>query len=222
MAKTSYLGANIAVSTDTFREWIERTNQLIYDSGTILVTVGAVATPNSTNHTTTSGNGYVNGIFSANTLAVTQTLRGGTVDTAASMNVGSNVMPTANLTLDVGSATYAFGNAYFNNVRAFGDLEASYSSDLNLKTDLKSLENALEVVENINGYMFEWKTDDHKNGTIDLGVIAQEVEKELPFLVSTNGNGHLSVKYQSLIPLLIEAIKQLNKKVKDLEEKDAT
>ena len=98
MAKTSYLGANIAVSTDTFREWVERTNQLVYDSGTIIVTVGAVATPNSTNHTITSGNGYVNGTFSANTLAVTQTLRGGTVDTAASMNVGSNVMPTSNVT----------------------------------------------------------------------------------------------------------------------------
>ena len=112
MAKTSYLGANIAVSTDTFREWVERTNQLVYDSGTIIVTVGAVATPNSTNHTITSGNGYVNGTFSANTLAVTQTLRGGTVDTAASMNVGSNVMPTSNVSLDFGSDNYAWGNGF--------------------------------------------------------------------------------------------------------------
>ena len=46
MAKTSYLGANIAVSTDTFREWVERTNQLVYDQGTIVVHVGAVASPN--------------------------------------------------------------------------------------------------------------------------------------------------------------------------------
>ena len=221
MAKTSYLGANIAVSTDTFREWVERTNQLVYDSGTIIVTVGAVATPNSTNHTITSGNGYVNGTFSANTLAVTQTLRGGTVDTAASMNVGSNVMPTSNVSLDFGSDNYAWGNGYFNNIRSFGDVEASYSSDINLKTDLKVLQNALEVVENINGYMFTWNTDDSKNGTIDLGVIAQEIQEELPFLVSTNGNGHLAVKYQSLIPLLVEAVKQLSQRVKDLEEKDA-
>ena len=105
MAKTSYLGANIAVSTDTFREWVERTNQLVYDQGTIVVHVGAVASPNSTNHTITSGNGYVNGTFSANTLAVTQTLRGGTVDTAATLNVASNVMPTSNTSMELGNTT---------------------------------------------------------------------------------------------------------------------
>ena len=82
------------------------------------------------------------------------------------------------------------------------------------------MSNALEVVENINGYMFKWNTDDEKNGLTDLGVIAQEVEKELPFLVSTNGNGNLAVKYQSLIPLLIEAVKELSNKVKELEEKE--
>ena len=84
------------------------------------------------------------------------------------------------------------------------------------------MQNALEVVQNLNGYMFTWNTDDHKNGTTDLGVVAQEVEKELPFLVSENGNGALSVKYQSLIPLLIEAVKELSTRVKDLEDQHAT
>ena len=220
MAKTSYLGANIAVSTDTFREWVERTNQLVYDQGTIVVHVGAVASPNSSNHTITSGNGYVNGTFSANTLAVTQTLRGGTVDTAATLNVASNVMPTSNVSMELGNTTMMWGNGYFKNVISAGDIEASYSSDKNLKTDLNKMENALEVIENINGYMFKWDTDDEKNGLTDLGVIAQEVQKELPFLVTTNGNGNLAVKYQSLIPLLIEAIKELSNKVKELEEKE--
>ena len=59
-----------------------------------------------------------------------------------------------------------------------------------------------------------------KEGEVQTGVIAQEVEKELPFLVSTNGNGNLAVKYQSLIPLLIEAVKELSNKVKELEEKE--
>lgn len=164
MAKTSYLGANIAVSTDTFREWVERTNQLVYDQGTIVVHVGAVASPNSSNHTITSGNGYVNGTFSANTLAVTQTLRGGTVDTAATLNVASNVMPTSNVSMELGNTTMMWGNGYFKNVISAGDIEASYSSDKNLKTDLNKMENALEVIENINGYMFKWDTNDEKNG----------------------------------------------------------
>ena len=219
MAKTSYLGANVAVATDTFREWINRTNQLVYDQGTIVFTVGAVATPNSTNHTITSGNGYVNGTFSANTVAITQNLRGGTVDTAAVLTVGSNTVPSVNVTHEVGSATMMYGNGYFKNVISAGDVEANYSSDINLKTDLQQMENALEVVKKINGYMFKWKTDVNKNGKQDLGVIAQEVQKELPFLVTKNGNGNLAVKYQSLIPLLLEAIKELSVKVEELENK---
>ena len=219
MAKTSYLGANIAVATDTFRELVNRTNQLVYDHGTIVFTVGAVATPNSTNHTIASGNGYVNGTFSANTVAITQNLRGGTVAAAAVMTIGSNTVPSTNVTHEVGNTTMMFGNGYFKNVISAGDVEANYSSDKRLKTDLQQMDNALEVVKKINGYMFKWKTDDNKNGKQDLGVIAQEVQKELPFLVTTNGNGNLAVKYQSLIPLLIEAIKELSVKVEELENK---
>ena len=218
MAKSAYNGANVTIATDTFGEWIERTNQLVYDSATIVMTAADVAQPNITNYGQVSGNSYINGVFTANTATVTETLRGGTTSTAASLNVGSNVMPTSNLTLEFGSITKAWGNGYFNNVRAFGDVEASYSSDINLKTDLKKMENALEVCEKINGYMFTWNTDDAKNGETDLGVIAQEVIEELPFLVKENGNGHLSVKYQSLIPLLLEAIKELSQRVEKLEE----
>ena len=219
MAKTSYLGANVATATDTFREWINRPNQLVYDAGTIVVTVGAVSTPNSTNHTITSGNGYVNGTFSANTLAVTQVLRGGTVPTAGVLTLGSNVHPSANVTHEIGNTTMMMGNGYFKNIISAGDVEANYSSDERLKIDLQQMENALEVVKNINGYMFKWDTDDEKNGKTDLGVIAQEVQKELPFLVSTNGNGNLAVKYQSLIPLLIEAVKELSNRIEELENK---
>ena len=147
-------------------------------------------------------------------------MRGGTVDTAATLNVASNVMPTSNTSMELGNTTMMWGNGYFKNVISAGDIEASYSSDKNLKTDLNKMENALEVIENINGYMFKWDTNDEKNGLTDLGVIAQEVQKELPFLVTTNGNGNLAVKYQSLIPLLIEAIKELSNKVKELEEKE--
>ena len=218
MAKTSFLGANIAVATDTFREWVERTNQLVYDAGTIIVTVGAVSSPNSTNHTITTGNGHVNGFFSANTLVAKDTIRGGTVATAAALNVASNVHVSANVTHDIGTPTMMVANGYFNNILVASDVEASFSSDIKLKTDILQMTNAMEVVSRINGYQFRWKTEDQKNGQLDLGVIAQEIEEELPFLVSTNGNGNKAVKYQSLIPLLIEAIKELNNRVEELEK----
>lgn len=223
MAKSAYLGANVAVATDTFREWIERTNQLVFDMSTVVLTAADVAQPNSTNYAMTSGNAYVNGVFSSNTSTVIESIRGGTTSTSGTLNVSSNVAPTTNLSLDFGSTTKAWGNVYAKNIFAYSDIEASYSSDINLKTDLKSLENALEVCQAINGYMFTWNEKaGHKQGTTDLGVIAQEVEKELPFLVSTNGDGNLSVKYQSLIPLLLEAVKELAVKVKELEKKNGS
>ena len=50
MAKSTYNGANVTIATDTFGEWIERTNQLVYDAATINMTAADVAQPNTTNH----------------------------------------------------------------------------------------------------------------------------------------------------------------------------
>ena len=58
-----------------------------------------------------------------------------------------------------------------------------------------------------------------KDGS-DTGVIAQEVQAlGLPGLVTTRDSGYLAVRYEKLVPLLIEAIKELNAKVEDLEQK---
>ena len=59
----------------------------------------------------------------------------------------------------------------------------------------------------------------HENEGHDIGVIAQEVEKVAPEVVTTRGNGYMAVKYEKLVPLLIEAIKELSGQVKDLQEK---
>jgi hypothetical protein len=54
-------------------------------------------------------------------------------------------------------------------------------------------------------------------GTPDYGVIAQELEDVLPHAVDINSRGHKTVNYNSLIPLLIEAVKELSARVKELE-----
>ena len=51
----------------------------------------------------------------------------------------------------------------------------------------------------------------------DIGVIAQEVNKVMPEIVTTREDGYLAIKYDRLTPLLIEAIKTLTKKVTNLE-----
>lgn len=108
---------------------------------------------------------------------------------------------------------------------AYGDIVANKSSDRRLKKYIKNIPNALEKVSKINGVSFEWKkTDDkmkreiHSHEGHDIGVIAQEVEEVLPEIVSTRDNGYKAVYYEKLVPLLIEAIKELKAEVDELKK----
>ena len=97
-------------------------------------------------------------------------------------------------------------------LRVYGDIEASayyYDSDQRLKTDITSITDPLNKILSLNGYMFTWK----KTGKKDMGVIAQEVEKIFPEVVSTNTEWYKSVEYGNLVAPLIEAVKELNAKV---------
>jgi hypothetical protein len=92
------------------------------------------------------------------------------------------------------------------------------SSDLNLKKDISSVENAIEIVNQLRGVNFTWKSTE----TSSIGVIAQEVESVLPSLVS--GEDQKAVNYNGLIGVLIEAIKEqqdqilsLKKQIEDLK-----
>lgn len=86
-------------------------------------------------------------------------------------------------------------------------------SDRRLKTDIVKITNALEKVNQINGYTFTMLG----TGKRQAGVIAQEIEKVLPEVVVKNENGYLTVMYSNIISLLIEAIKELDNEVKDLK-----
>jgi hypothetical protein len=82
------------------------------------------------------------------------------------------------------------------------------TSDIRLKTDVHALENALAAVAELRGVRFKWK----KGGKPSVGVIAQELEKVYPELVSTAPDGTKSVDYGNLSGVLIEAIKELGTK----------
>lgn len=83
------------------------------------------------------------------------------------------------------------------------------NSDEKLKKNIKTIENALDKVLSLRGVEYD-RTDiqDHQ-----IGVIAQEVEKIIPEVVY--GDETKSVAYSNLIGLLIEAIKELNKKIEE-------
>lgn len=95
-------------------------------------------------------------------------------------------------------------------LRVSQDVIAYAASDINLKKEVKKIESPLEKLEKISGIYFKWDEKSGKSG-YDYGVIAQEVEKIMPEIVTTRDDGFKAVKYEKLIPLLIESIKQLNK-----------
>ncbi|MEK7568907.1 MAG: tail fiber domain-containing protein [Patescibacteria group bacterium] len=89
-----------------------------------------------------------------------------------------------------------------------------YSSDLNLKKNIVPLSGQLEKISQLQGVSFDWKKDDKHS----LGLIAQEVEKVYPDLVSTDKTtGLKAVHYGNLVAPLIEAVKEQQKQIDALK-----
>jgi hypothetical protein len=87
------------------------------------------------------------------------------------------------------------------------------SSDGRLKQDVAAVENPMALVEALEGVSFVWS----QSGRDDFGVIAQDVREVLPELVHEDASGYLSVNYSGMVPILIEAVKELSRRVAELE-----
>ncbi len=97
-----------------------------------------------------------------------------------------------------------------------GDIECTAlheTSDDRLKTNISTLSNALNKVDQLRGVSFEWNEEAEaigaSTGKKQIGVLASEVEQVFPELVSTPENGYKSVDYTKLTAVLIEAVKEL-------------
>jgi hypothetical protein len=97
-----------------------------------------------------------------------------------------------------------------------GDITAFYTSDQRLKDNIVPIPDALSKVLSISGNTFDWNEKSGKEGT-EAGVIAQEILEVLPEAVTTRDNGYLAVHYEKLVPLLIEAIKELKVEINELK-----
>ena len=191
-------------------------------NGTINATNGVVSGSSQVNFTQLSGisNGIVSG--SSQTIA---NLPAGTVSGSIQVLGSSTIMSgsTNNYqfnSIGVGSTTAASG--VNGEIRAQGDITAYYSSDERLKENIQPIVDALSKVESISGNTYDWKEGFetiHSHTGHDIGVIAQEIEKVLPEVVTDRETGYKAVQYEKIVPLLIEAIKELSAKVKELESK---
>ena len=99
-------------------------------------------------------------------------------------------------------------------LRCNDDIVAFFTSDKNLKDNITPIEDPLAKVLSISGNTFNWNEKSTREGMLDTGVVAQEIEAlGLPGVTTTRDNGTKAVMYEKLVPLLIEAIKELNAKV---------
>ena len=118
------------------------------------------------------------------------------------------------------STTGSFGRIETaTDVAADGDVIAFASSDERLKDNIKIIENPIEKVEQLRGVEFQWNglQNSYASGSYDSGIIAQDVEKVLPQIVKEKRSGYLGVRQERLVGLLIEAIKDQQKQIDELE-----
>jgi hypothetical protein len=119
------------------------------------------------------------------------------------------------------------GNQGFGNVNAAGEITAYYSSDKRLKENIRVIDSAMGKVEKLRGVYFDWTEENIKSRggadgyfvrKEDVGVIAQEVQEVLPEIVAERTDGYLAVKYEKLVPLLIEAMKEQQQQIAQLQD----
>tara|TARA_A100001201_G_C4056409_1_gene191276 strand:+ start:127 stop:429 length:303 start_codon:yes stop_codon:yes gene_type:complete len=91
----------------------------------------------------------------------------------------------------------------------------------NLKSNISSITNAVTKIKTLSGVTFEWNENSDYNGEQDTGLIEQAVEDlGLPGIMSEDiSTEKVEVRFEKLIPILIEAIKELSAKVDSLEQR---
>ena len=193
-------------------------------SGTLPVANGGTGVTSST------GTGSV--VLSDSPTLVTPAL-----GTPASGNLANCTFPTLNQNTTGSAATFTSTtqNSQFNSIgvntaasgtagqiRATGDIVAHYSDD-RLKTKLGNIENALAKVRTLSGFYYEANDVAQAFGyevKREVGVSAQQVQAVQPEVVAPApiDDKYLTVKYERLVPLLIEAIKELDSELQSIKQ----
>ena len=187
---------------------------LVFATSPTLVTpaLGTPASGTLTNCTFPTLNQNTTGSAASATTATNATNTAITNDTATNASffptfVSAN---TGNLPQTVSSTKLFFNPS----TGLLTSTDYNSSSDKRLKKNIKTVDNALDKVMALRGVSFDWK----EGGSKAIGLIAQEVEKVIPEIVSKDDNGYLGIKYNNLIGVLVEAIKEQQEQINTLKK----
>ena len=188
---------------NTIAAWVN--GDATINASTGYITVNLANIPRVTNVVGTTNQINVSGIIANGGFTASLSLPQN-IHTAADFRIGS---------LGVGVA--ASGTS--GRIDAANDIVAYSSSDRRFKENIKPIPNALTKILRIGGYEFDWisNVELHGHEGHDVGVIAQEIEEILPELVQTRESGYKAVKYDKLVALLIEGIKEQQIQIDNLK-----
>ena len=227
VARTTGTPANDQIATFTNSTTVEGSNNLKYDTVNGLVVSGDITNTSNSGYVTTTGLIMGNGTASSPAIRFANDTDLGFFKNASSAKIEVTIGGASKTQFDTnGVQTLSLGvgtapTSTTGLIRATNDVVAYYSSDRKLKENIKNIKNPIEKLKKINGVEFDWIPEEgvHENEGHDVGVIAQEIEKIIPEIVQTRDNGYKAVKYEKIVPLLIEAIKEQQKQIDELKSK---
>ncbi len=125
---------------------------------------------------------------------------------------GDGVSGNPTISVAAGIAKLSADNTFAgtNTFQAIFATEVNTTSDQRLKENIQTLNNAVDIVNNLRGVAYV------KGGKAELGLIAQEVEQIIPQVVGTDMSGYKTIAYGNMVGVLVEAIKEQQKTIKEL------
>jgi hypothetical protein len=190
---------------------ITTTGNITSSSGRVLAVNATFSSAMQSNTASVTGQAVVGSLSSQGSIQGT-TITGTTGTFSGGINItGGNLVTSAAGDINGGKNLNLAGNAYVT-----GEVHSSSASDIKLKSNLKKISNPLKKLSVISGYEFDWNEHDERNGQHDIGLVAQEVKQVLPEIVEEKANDTLGVKYDKMIPLLVECIKDQQKQIEYL------
>ena len=224
LGASGYIPSQAANAKDVLGFYYDGTNYYVsigYGDATTTGTKGVKGAPGEKG--TTGGTGAA---FTATNLASDRLVTGNSTtsiigESNATFDGDNMTLSTGGLVVGTPVTAGTVGIGLFTN-----DVISYYSSDKRLKENITPIPWALDKVMAINGVYFDWieLTDEqrktiHPNKGRDIGIIAQEIEAVLPEVVTTRDTGYKAVKYEKIVALLIEAIKEQQSEIEAIKRK---